>query len=205
MGTKPLCIKIFFVLGKCFSNFIKIWKAYIDSGVCSEWGYDQLHAGLQQSFAAAESSEDLAARFATFYDQTLVSIPAGVLLPLPVVNASRRVETPVTRVPIAPFFAVILLDLLYAAAGIVLTLSALAAAARGLGARDVQARLSLAGVMAEGFENARLGDDAVDVEELYAERRGLGTMRVAFDRRDGGGRCYRLVGEKEGEDERRFL
>lgn len=130
------------------------------------------------------------------------------MLPLPFLNASRRVETPVTRVPKAPLFAVLLLDLLYAATGIALTLSALAASARGHGARDVQARLSLTAVVAEGFENARLGDDAVDVEGLFAERRGMVTKRVAFRRRDGGGRCYRKVDDKDEEreeDERRLL
>ena len=72
----------------------------------------------------------------------------------------------------------------------------------------MQARLTLTAVVAQGFENARLGDDAVHVEGLYAERRGLVTTRVAFGRRDGGGRCYRKVDEKDEEreeDERRLL
>ena len=130
------------------------------------------------------------------------------MLPLPFLNAFRRVETSVTRVPKAPLFAVLLLDLLYAAIGIALTLGALAASARGHGARDVQARLILTAVVAEGFENASLGDDVVDVEGLFAERRGLVTKRVAFRRKDGGGRCYRMVDEKyeeREEDERRLL
>ena len=65
----------------------------------------------------------------------------------------------------------------------------------------MQARLSVTAVVADGFENARLGDDAVNVEGLYAERRGLGTTRVAFGKRDGGGRCYRKVDEKDEERE----
>ena len=103
--------------------------------------------------------------------------------------------------PKAPFFAVLLLDILYAAIGIALSLGALVVSARGRGARDVQARLSLTAVVAEGFEDAKLGDDAVNVEGLYAERRGLGTKRVAFGRSDGGGRCYRKVDEKDEERE----
>ena len=59
------------------------------------------------------------------------------MIPLSALNASRRVETPVTRVPKAPLFAVLLLDLLYAANGIALTLGALAASTRGYEARDV--------------------------------------------------------------------
>ena len=63
-------------------------------------------------------------------------------------------------------------------------------------------------MVAEGFKNARLGDDAVDLEGLFAERRGLVTKRVVFMRRDGGGRCYRKVDERDEEreeDERRLL
>ena len=48
----------------------------------------------------------------------------------------------------------------------------------------------------------------MDVEGLFAERRGLVTKRVAFMRRDGGGRCYMRVDEKDEEreeDERRLL
>lgn len=78
------------------------------------------------------SSEDLAARIATFHDRTLVPIPARLVLLIPSLNACRRVETPVTRVPKAPFFAVFLLDRLHAATGIVPTLSALAVSARDL-------------------------------------------------------------------------
>ena len=72
----------------------------------------------------------------------------------------------------------------------------------------MQARLTLTAVVAEGFEDARLGDDAVSVEGFFAERRGLVTKRVAFRRRDGGGRCYRKVDDKDEEreeDERRLL
>ncbi|KAL9123749.1 MAG: hypothetical protein Q9217_006851 [Psora testacea] len=167
----------------------------------AQWGYDQLHLGIQQSFAAAKSPEDLAARFATFYDQILVSIPAGVMLPLPPLNAARRVKTQVTRVPQAPFWALILLNLLYATIGIILTVIALMVTMRGRGVRDAQARLSLAAVVAESFESPALGDDATEVDELYAERRGLATRRVALSRREDGGRRYRLIVEKRGESE----
>ncbi len=71
-------------------------------GVTAQWGYDQLHQGLQQSFAAASSSEDSEARFAVSYEQTLVVVPGGAMIPLPALDTSRRVETSVTRVPKAP-------------------------------------------------------------------------------------------------------
>ena len=130
------------------------------------------------------------------------------MFPFFFLNAFRRVETPVIRVFKASFFAILFLDLFYVAIGIALTFDALAASARGYGARDVQVRLILTIVMTERFENARLGDDAVSVEGLFVEKRGLVTKRVTFGRKDGGGRCYKKIDEKEEdrkEDERRLL
>lgn len=157
------------------------------------WSYQQLHAGVVNSFAAADSSADFAARFAAIYDQTLLSIPAGVLLLRPPLNVSRRVMTQVSRVPRAPFVTLVLLNLLFVFVSIVLTAIAVMAVAKGRGVRDAQARLSLAAVVAECFENPALGDDARAVDELYAERRGLATRKVTLKRRDGGARRYGLV------------
>ena len=184
------------------------------NGITGSWGDEQLHQGLQQSFLRAETSEDLTSFFATVYDQTLVAIPAGVLNALSVVNATQRVQTQVARVPKAPFVCLLLLNLLYAGVGIVLTATALAAVkfskrvdkgkiGRGGGIRDAQARLSVAAIVAESFEAPNLGDDARSVDDLFAERRGRVTRRVALGMRQGGGRKFRQVivrGEKsEGE------
>ena len=157
--------------------------------------------GLQQSFAAAETSEEFVTSFATYFDQTLVSVPAGVMISLPASNVFRRVETLVTRVPRAPFLAVVLLNLLYAAIGIILTVTAILANIRGQGVRDAQVRLSLGAVVAESFENPALGHDAKDIDGLYAERRGMPSRKVAISKRADGGRRYRLLVEKEGESQ----
>ena len=65
--------------------------------------------------------------------------------------------------------------------------------------RDAQARLSMAAVVAESFESPGLGDDARCVDDLFAERRGRMTRRVALGKGQSGGRKYRLViaGEEE--------
>lgn len=186
------------------SSRIPIRNATVPFVYGVEWGIEQLHQGLQQSYAAASSPEDFSSRFAAFYDQILLSVPAGVIKQQPALNASRRVESQVTRVPKAPFWALVLLDLLYAVLGVVLTVTALLAMFRGRGVRDAQARLSLAAVVAESFESPALADDAREVYELFAERRGLATRRVALTRREDGGRRYRQVVEK-GEDGQGFL
>ena len=147
------------------------------------------------------------------YDQTLVAIPAGVLNALPVVNATQRVQTQVARVQKAPFVCLLLLNLLYAIVGIVLTATALAAVGsegprvgEGVGGRirDAQARLSVAAIVAESFEAPNLGEDAKSVDDLFAERRGQVTRRVALGMRHGGGRRFRqvIVREEKGDGER---
>ena len=59
--------------------------------------------------------------------------------------------------------------------------------------KDAQARLSVAAVVAESFENPALGDDAHSVSDLYAERRGKVTRRVALGRAEGGGRRFKQI------------
>lgn len=55
--------------------------------------------------------------------------------------------------------------------------------ARGFGVRDAQARLSLAAVIAESFENPSLGHYATEVDAVHAERRALATGGVAPSRK----------------------
>ena len=88
---------------------------------------------------------------------------------------------------IEPFVALVLVDLLYAALGIGLTITALLAVMKGKAVRDAQARLSVA------FGSPAFGDDATKVELLYAERRGTPTRRVALGRNVHGGRCYKPI------------
>ena len=187
------------------------------NGITGSWGDEQLYQGLQQSVVGAETSKDLASFFATVYDQTLVAIPVGVVNALPVVSATQRVQTQVTRMQRAPLVCLLLLNLLYAGGGIVLTATALAAVGfrgprttkSGIGGggggrvRDAQARLSIAAVVAETFEAPALGEDANSVDDLFAERRGRVTKRVALVTARGGGRRFRQVsvGGEKGEGE----
>ena len=185
------------------------------NGITGSWGDEQLSQGLQQSVVGAKTSEDLAFSFATVYDQTLVAIPAGVLNALPAVNAMQRVQTQVARVQKAPFVCLLLLNLLYAGVGIVLTATALAAVrfggprvgqggiGGGGGVRDAQARLSVAAIVAESFEAPNLGEDARSVDDLFAERRGQVTRRVALGLGQEGGRRFRpvIVREEKGSGE----
>ncbi|KAL8675091.1 MAG: hypothetical protein Q9168_000462 [Polycauliona sp. 1 TL-2023] len=175
------------------------------SGISDTWAYEQLHQGLEQAFVSAKNPEDLAAGFASAYDQAVVSVPAGVMQPIPAINVTRRVITQVARVPLAPFFTLIILNLFYALIGLILAAKAMLALSRGQSVRDAQARLSLTAVVAQSFENPALGDDARSVSELYAERRGKVTRRVALGKTEDGGRRFQQVAIKSGEESGELL
>ncbi len=173
------------------------------NGITGSWGDEYIHQGLQQSFIRATTPESLASNFATVYDQTLVAIPAGVLVARPATNTTQRIQTQVTRIARPPFLSLILLNLLYATVGVILTATALTAIGLGGprrkrledggGVRDTQARLSIAAIVAESFEAPGLGEDARCVDDLFAERRGRVTRRVALGRARGGGRRFKQV------------
>ncbi|KAI4230201.1 MAG: hypothetical protein LQ349_006286 [Xanthoria aureola] len=175
------------------------------SGIFGDWAYEQLHQGLQLAVVGATNPDDLAASFASAYDQAVLSVPAGVMQPLPAINVTRRVVTQVARVPVAPFFTLILLNLLFVFIGVILTVMAASALSTGQSVKDAQARLSVAAVVAESFENPALGDDARNTDELYAERRGKVTRRVALGKTENGGRRFKQIVIKSGEESGELL
>lgn len=152
----------------------------------SGYGFEQLHRGINTAAATAYRPAELASSFATAYDQTIVAMPAGIFTLLPAVTTpTAPVMSQVSRVPRAPFLALVILDLTYAILGIALTIVALMIVAKDDGVRDAQARLNVGAVVAESFESPVLGEDARNVSELFAERRGLGerARRIALGKR----------------------
>ncbi|MDI1490433.1 MAG: hypothetical protein OHK93_001636 [Ramalina farinacea] len=152
----------------------------------NSYGFQQLYTGINTAAANASTPDELASLFATAYDQTIIAMPAGTFTHLPPVTIpTGTMQYQVTRVPRAPFLALVILDLIYAVLGIALTIMALVVVAKGDGVRDAQARLSIGALVAESFESPVLGEDARDVSELFAERRGLGqsARRIALGKR----------------------
>ena len=150
------------------------------------YGFEQLYRGINTAAAMASTPDALASSFATAYDQTIIAMPAGTFTHLPpVTTPTKTLQYQASRVPRAPFLALVFLDLTYAILGIALTIVALIVVKKGDGVRDAQARLSIGAVVAESFESPVLGEDARDVGELFAERRGLGTSarRIALGKR----------------------
>lgn len=159
------------------------------------YGYEQLQEGIERAAAIETSSTRIADAFASTYDRIMVALPAGALLHrrANTAHGTKHTDTWVTRLPKAPFLALLVLDLLYACIGIGLMMTALSALFFGERVRDAQARLSIAAVVAESFESPALGEDATTIDDLFAERRGLKTRRVGITRMGSGGRHYQQM------------
>ncbi|KAL8772134.1 MAG: hypothetical protein Q9209_002569 [Squamulea sp. 1 TL-2023] len=162
-----------------------------------EAGLAQFQREVQEITMRARSPGGFAKRWASAVDQAILSSGDGMYVGRPPLSSITRSTTAmqVTRIPRAPFITLIVLNLLYATIGTYLMILALIAVRKGHGVRDAQARLSTLAVVAESFENPAYGDDARDVDMLFAERRGRGESirRIALVRRAGGGRRFKQL------------
>ncbi|KAH0559688.1 hypothetical protein GP486_003799 [Trichoglossum hirsutum] len=148
------------------------------------FGANQLQNGMHLA-AFGNTSQDIATAFANTFSQVTVGFAAGVMSPRQNTLEQDRHNLLVARVPKAPLYTLVVLNLLYALLGIVLAVIALFLPGRGL--KDVQAKLTIAGLTAEGLERSRLGRPAGRVEELFEEWDGNGSARVAVQQTQAGG------------------
>jgi hypothetical protein len=105
-----------------------------------------------------------------------------------VLYAQTRTTILVAKVSVAALWCLITANLLFVLTGAILLPVALYA--RGEGIDDVQARLSIAGLVAERFEHSIRGRPVEQIEELFDEYHGAGTTRVAIARAREGGYVY---------------
>jgi len=58
--------------------------------------------------------------------------------------------------------------------------------------REIQARLSVKGLIADRFESLRGGNGVENIEEQFEESEGRGSMRVGLDYVEGKGYSYKV-------------
>lgn len=164
------------------------------SAMTTASGLAVFQRGIQPIFATISSHEYVASEWASVYDQTMLNVGDGLLVIQDPVSVVRSLVTQVTRIPRAPLLTLIILDLLYALIGTCLAIAAIIAVRKGRSVRDAQARLSTLAVIAESFESPAWGEDAQNVDMLFAERRGEPTRRIALVKQaDGEGRKYKQL------------
>ncbi|KIW71964.1 hypothetical protein PV04_00190 [Phialophora macrospora] len=98
----------------------------------------------------SNNSEEFADFLAQRFSETTLSMVSGLTVASPNAAEQTRERLLVTRLPKAPFFVSILLNLLYALLGLILATIALASQPRR--SRSIQARLSIGGIIAALLE-----------------------------------------------------
>lgn len=119
----------------------------------------------------SSDSQGVADYFAMSYSQVALGIASAAFTPQAAIQAQRRETMLVAKVPIAPLACLLIANLSLVLLGIVLMIIA-AVAARGE-TREVQARLSVAGLVAAQFEGRRAERVVEKVEDLFEEKEGV--------------------------------
>lgn len=145
------------------------------------------NAAIISSFG--NDSSDLANQFSAQASHITSAMTAGIMIEQPSQQQQRRTSILVARVPKAPLFTLLALNLIYPLMGLLLTLYVIFFS-RYKETRDVQARFSVAGIVSAFFEPVQRSQAAVnEIEELFTERveeKGF-TRRVGMQPTVGGG------------------
>lgn len=147
---------------------------------------------LQQAASLAtfsSSAQELADKIALAYSKIALAIGAEAVMRTPALAVQERSSLLVARVPAAPLFTLVVANLLFVILGVILTLVALGTS--GGEVREVQARLSIVGLVADRFEGVKARRGVESMDELFEERYGQRSTRVAIDRVAGGGYEYK--------------
>ena len=143
----------------------------------------------------SSSAQELADKWGDQWSHITLGLSAGVMTPRPNILEQTRTQQLVARVPKAPLYALVGLNLVYAGLGVILAAYALLFSRIGSGTGAARQRLTIHGVVAECFERperAPLGGNKV--EELFDEREGKGISSRLGVREDqvGGMRFVRM-------------
>ncbi|KIW13043.1 hypothetical protein PV08_08230 [Exophiala spinifera] len=150
-----------------------------------------LQTAMLIAVSTATSIQDLADQYAVAYSKVALGVGAQSVELSPAMAAQERSSFLVTRLPMAPLFCLIAANLAFVVLGITLTYMALSTSSGGE-VRDVQARLSIVGLVADRFEPGRSAGPATGIEELFKEHSGQSdSVVVAMERTADGGFAYR--------------
>lgn len=150
-------------------------------------GDPSLIQGAATAALISTDSQGVADYFALTYSQIALGIASAAFTPQAAIQAQRRETMLVAKVPIVPLAFLLIANISLALLGIVLLVFA-SVAARGE-TREVQARLSVAGLVAAHFEGRRAERAVEKVEDLFEEREGVGGSgpRVGIVKIESGG------------------
>ena len=137
----------------------------------------------------SSSAQQLADKWANSYSEIALGLSAGVMTSKRSDMEHRRTPILVARIPKAPLFTLVTLNLVYVTIGLGLALYAALASDFAGGSGAMRQRLTIQGLVAECFEDSRRAPQGWnEVERLFAENDGKGLSgRVAAEEGENGG------------------
>jgi hypothetical protein len=149
---------------------------------------------LKQSASVAvfsNSMQELCHKFAMSFSRASLSVGASALQPNDAIVGQERSTKLVTRIPKAPLYTLVLANMLFVALGIALAVLAIARSGGEL--REIQARLSIEGLVADIFEGRRAKERVESMDDLFEEKYGQESTRVIIHNSALGGYEYQRL------------
>ncbi|KAE9379858.1 hypothetical protein N431DRAFT_325025 [Stipitochalara longipes BDJ] len=174
-----------FVAKASNESVANIWQ--IPPGISGDHGASTLLQAAELAIFSSNAQE-LADKIALAYSRSSLALGAQSVMRTPALAAQQRRSFIVARVPAAPLFTLIITNLLFAGVGVILTSIAFRAS-RG-DVREVQARLSIVGLVADSFEGMKTREGVENMEDYFEEKEGHDSKRVAINKNDAGGFAY---------------
>jgi hypothetical protein len=164
-----------------------LWQTSIE---ISGLGTDQLKQAASLAIFS-NSSQELADGIALAFSRVALAVGSQSVGPQPALEAQERTSLLVTRIQAAPLFTLVIANLLFTVFGIILTLIAIPNS-RGE-SQDIQARLSIMGLVIDRFEGQRAKLRVKDLDKLFEECDGQSSKRVVIEGVPEGGYKYKLL------------
>jgi hypothetical protein len=156
------------------------------SGVGSYLGY------LQQAASSAvfsDTAQEFADKMALAYSKASLSLAAQSFDRAPAPLAHTRDTKLVAKVPAAPLYILVLTNLLFVIAGVILVSVALST--RTPASTQAQAQLSITGLIAHAFEKRQGGVAVQGPGDMFNEDDGHDNTRIGISRTSTGNYVYR--------------
>ncbi|KAB8262300.1 hypothetical protein BDV32DRAFT_157426 [Aspergillus pseudonomiae] len=143
---------------------------------------------IEQTAGAAilsGSAQVFVDQIAESFSKVTIALGADAVDARPAIAAQDRESFLVARLPKAPFITLVAVSLLYVLCGLTFVVLALVAVRHKI--PDIQARMSIAGLVADRFGDPSSWNKNTSVDEMFEEHSGKSEKRVAIESPDLGG------------------
>ncbi|KAF2148041.1 hypothetical protein K461DRAFT_324992 [Myriangium duriaei CBS 260.36] len=160
-------------------------------------GLDLMERSIQISTATRNSLDEVANDTATAYSTTAVALAYPAFQPVLSSTARLVQNTLVTRIKRTPLFTFIAVNLLYVVIGLVIAIMTVLTASDQR-VHDLQARLSITGLVVDRFEGGRRKESARNIQDLFEEFHYKSSCsRITVRSNEAGGMTFATTKDRE--------